>query len=535
MTDKRDMGNDAFWSVDDLTPPEGKKRNGLPKALRGSEEVCFSKADANSGTNVNINKKTNGKNEAAFTYATAVHPKRGGLLETRHQKGMLIEQIGISSWPTPYSFFEQFKRDALRFFDAEFGEEEFEPFFSFMPQFFQLNGKQLRYYLWWRHNLRNGKLLRPDYSYILLYIYEVLNLPEKIDPKDGARQLALIWAKCRKDYPRLDRYLSEWLADYCIIHNVALPTEILMPFYGEILHKTTLKEFYIDALDTKNAGGRMAYYRAILEMSSTYRFRESKAITPQNKKLFEEHIPGAVTALLASILDADMQGLQGQTKRISRDSYAGAVCTYAEKRMLDLVITPLDIRSDLTGIVTDAVRYSENCLRRGLKLRAGFQTTRLTDEMKTVLDGYFAVHFPSASVEKRVQERSYDEKYDAKRGFSEDEAKAIEEASRSIALRLGAVYEEEAEKEQKAEMTPKPSAQSDSAVPQKELSVLLSGGYSALCALANEMGVLPETLVERINAYTTELYGDILLEPASDGYAVIEDYIDELSSFKEDN
>ncbi len=533
MPDKRDMGSEAFWSVDDLTPPEGKKKNRLPKALCRSEDVRFSKTAPQS--NINTTPKQDTKSEAPFTYATAVHPKRGGLLEKREQKGMLIEQIGISSWPTPYSFFELFKRDALRFFDAEFGEEEFEPFFSFMPQFFQLNGKQLRYYLWWRHNLRNGKLLRPDYSYLLLYIYEVLNLPEKIDPKDGVRQLALIWAKCRSDYPRLDRYLSEWIADYCLIHNVSLPIGILMPFYGEILHKTTLKEFYIDALDTQNEGGKNAYYRAILEMSSSYRFRDSKAITPQNKKLFEQHIPGAVTTLLARILDADMPGMQGQTKRISRDSYAGAVCTYSEKRMLDLVITPLDIRSDLTGIVTDAVRYSENCLRRGLKLRAGFQTTRLTDDMKAVLDGYFAIHFPSASVEKRVQERSYDEKYDAKRGFSNEEAEAIEASSRSIALRLGAVYEEETEKEIQTKTAQTPAVQKEPAIPRKELSALLTGGYSALCKLATELGVLPETLVEKVNAYTTELYGDIFLTPTADGYAVIEDYIDELSSYKEED
>ncbi|MBE6638337.1 MAG: hypothetical protein E7616_02635 [Ruminococcaceae bacterium] len=519
--DKRDIGGDSFWSVDDLTPPMGKKKRMTEKAI-----VYDAKE-------MPVDKKVQNTEKPSFSYTTAVHPKRGGLLASFEKKGMLVEQVRISSWPTPYSFFEQFRINGIQFFNTCFGEAEFEPFFSFMPQYFQLNGKQLRYYLYWRDHFRKGILLRPDYSYVLLYIYEVLNLPDLLPPIEGARQLALLWACCRKDYPRLDRYLSEWLADYCLIHQVSLPTKHLMPFYGEILHKTSLKEFYIDALDTENEGGKKAYYRAILEMSSTYQFRQSKAITPQNRLLFEKHIPGAVTKLLGVLLSEEDVMPESEPKRISRDSYAGAVCSYSQKRMIDLVVHPLTLRGDLSALVTDAVRYSENCLRRGLKLRAGFQTARLTPAMKAVLDEYFAWHFPSASVEKRVEERNYDEKYDGKRGFSDDEALAIEHASRKVAQRLGAVYEEEAEGAQVPQQTAAEAVKSESALPsdtlpREELKAVLTGGYQALCDLAARRGVLPETLVEKINAYTTDLYGDILLEPSANGYSVIEDYIEEL-------
>ena len=504
MSDKRDIGTEAFWTVDDLTPPMGKKKN---KPHAKVPDKAVKKEDA-----------------PQFSYTKAVHPTRGGLIATTEKKGMLVQQIRVSSWPTPYSFFEQFRRDAVRFFNACFGEAEFEPFFSFMPQYFQLNGKQLRYYLWWRENIRRGTLLRTDYSYVLLYIYEILNLPDLIAPSEGAKMITLIWASCRRDYPRLDRYLCEWLADYCLIHDVALPTQYLLPFYGEILHKTTLKEFYIDALDTENEGGKRAYYRAIFEMSTNYRFRQSKAITPTNEALFEKHIPAAVTELIGHLMAGNATAIQSEVKRVSRDSYAGAVCTYHEKRMLDLTVHSLAVHCDLSGIVTDATRYSENCLRQALKMRAGYQTTRMTDEMKAVIDNYFAKYLPSAKVTKRVEERMYDEKYDGKKGFSDTEALAIEEASRAVANRLGAVYAEEAEKEipdQKA----KPASTN---VPAEELRAVLGGGYAALLALAAKRGVLPETLVERINAYTTDLYGDILLTASEDGYTVIEDYIEEL-------
>ena len=517
MSKERDIGSKDFWSVDDLTPPMGKttKQTALPKPTVKEEAP----------------KKEAAVKAPSFAYTTAVHPKRGGLLKTYEYPGMLLEKVRVSTWPTPYSFFELFKRDALRFWNAGFGEADYEGFFSFMPQYFQLNGKQLRYYLWWRENLRKGILLRPDYSYVLLYIYEILNLPEQIPPKDGVRQLALVWSNYRKEYPRLDRYMSEWMADYCMIHNLKLPTEYLLPFYGDILQKTSVPEFYIDALDTEDGKGKTAYYRAIMEMSSTYRFRDSKAITPQNKMYFEKHIPGAVTRLIGVLLEGQMPE-RGDVKRISRDSYAGAVCSYSEKRMLDLTVHPLAIRSDLSRIVTDAVKYSENCVKKGLKLRAGYQSTVLTPKMKAVLDAYFAKYFPSVTVEKRVEERKYDEKYDGKRGFSDIEALKIEEASRQVADRLGAVYAEETEEEVKKETVTMPK--SADTCPKEEIMAMLHGGYTALSALARQRGVLVETLVEKINAYATELYGDILLEATEDGYAIIEDYIEELPKWEDE-
>ena len=131
-----------------------------------------------------------------------------------------------------------------------------------------------------------------------------------------------------------------------------------------------------------------------------------------------------------------------------------------------------------------------------------------------------------------MEERKYDEKYDGKRGFSDIEALKIEEASRQVADRLGAVYAEEAEEEVKKETAA--AQKSADTCPKEEILAMLHGGYAALSALARQRGVLVETLVEKINAYATELYGDILLEATEDGYAIIEDYIEELPKWEEE-
>jgi len=71
--DKRDIGGDSFWSVDDLTPPMGKKKRMTEKAI-----VYDAKE-------MPVDKKVQNTEKPSFSYTTAVHPKRGGLLASRRQ------------------------------------------------------------------------------------------------------------------------------------------------------------------------------------------------------------------------------------------------------------------------------------------------------------------------------------------------------------------------------------------------------------------------------------------------------------------
>ena len=120
-------------------------------------------------------------------------------------------------------------------------------FFSYMPQYTQLNAAQLEYYLWWRTQFRRGVCLPAAYSYLLLYLYELINLDERHqNPLTGQENMYRLWLSYREKHPRLDVLIREWLCDYSLLYQ--LPPPRLDPAqYRLLLSGCRLKEFYVSA------------------------------------------------------------------------------------------------------------------------------------------------------------------------------------------------------------------------------------------------------------------------------------------------
>jgi hypothetical protein len=70
-----------------------------------------------------------------------------------------------------------------------------------------MNDKQQNFYLYVRDSIRNGDFMNAELSYILLYVFEIINLPHRIPPETGVRLLSDIWLNYRNRHPRLDVFL----------------------------------------------------------------------------------------------------------------------------------------------------------------------------------------------------------------------------------------------------------------------------------------------------------------------------------------
>jgi hypothetical protein len=114
-----------------------------------------------------------------------------------------------------------------------------------MPQYDQMTLSQLSYYLYWRGEIRKGVYIKTDINYLFLYAYEIINLPDRIPPRKGAIELTRLWAAYREDFRYLDKYLGEWLCDYCLIHKVEPDWVTLDVFSGEVASKVSMPEFYL--------------------------------------------------------------------------------------------------------------------------------------------------------------------------------------------------------------------------------------------------------------------------------------------------
>ena len=65
---------------------------------------------------------------------------------------------------------------------------------------------------------------------------------------------------------------------------------------------------------------------------STYNYKESKYRTPENKELYDRHIPAAMEQLLEYLRRQEEKQAALPTKTtVSRTTYDGAVCVYNEK------------------------------------------------------------------------------------------------------------------------------------------------------------------------------------------------------------
>lgn len=477
-------------------------------------------------------------------------PTAENVLEYKPEVG-LVKRVKIMRWPTTYSFYEQFRSDAIRCRTLSGKPCAHVPFFSYTPQYRQMSQSQLEYYFYWRGQCRRGIFGEADFAYVLLYVYEIINLystdsqsvGDDLDKSRGLDMLADLWLNYRGKHKALDKYLSEWLPDYCLIHRLPPPIEKLTPIMPVIMEATSFREFFMtdDALCPET----------LIALSSDYDWRKSKYVaegTDELKNEFAAHIEGALRRVTGSG-DERFSAVSMTPARASRDAFCGSLCAHSIKRRIDVEYISFTRSHDLRSTVTAIVKYSENKLRAHFGIKSRLKVDGLDDRTKAVIDAYFASVYPSdrryvsRTEEEKREERYYEEMYGALSvGIDEDEAKRLEDASWSVTERLTETDEDEPEisaPEPTAESAPieaDPVAVTDSASTDGALSALHLGVLRAISvgdvdlasALCRDAGRYPDEIVSEINEYAADLIGDVIIETDGVSYTAVEDYADEI-------
>ncbi len=106
--------------------------------------------------------------------------------ERQYAYSPLIRRVTVLPWPQSYNYYQRFVLDAQKYARIRGKEAPHVPFFSYIPQYAQLSADQMRWYLWFRERVRHGEYPDDvDFPYILLLIYEIINLPHKLPPEKG--------------------------------------------------------------------------------------------------------------------------------------------------------------------------------------------------------------------------------------------------------------------------------------------------------------------------------------------------------------
>jgi hypothetical protein len=455
----------------------------------------------------------------------------------------LIKEVAIIRWVDKYDFYGNFRKAAMLYYDYKTDKCDFAPYYSYMPQYSQLTSPQKQYYFYWRDMVRRGKFIKSDYSYLYLFVYEILNLPDKLHPTEGLRLLCELWKEYRDDLPKIDSSFAAWIQDYCLVHELNCPMEYISEFIFDVIRTSSFKEFYLSEIGNAGEAGT----DAIIAYLSDYDFRKCKYRTPENKEAYTKYMLSAMSIVIFALMNRENPVYDSsKVATVERDAFPRSLCTHAVKCRLKIKYTPLSQDIKLRSIITTAVRYTENKLRAQLGVKSRLAIKDLPEEYKCLIDGYFdSLICEKNEKVKKENIPEYEALYDApNEELSIIGADKIEQESWKTTARLvGDDVLEEDEilyssvvtlHDDAGETLNESSSSSigdngDDEGKDDESTLRLSKNEISLIADIIEgrncdFDLEKADMIERVNEVFVEKLGDIIIELDEDEYRVIEDY-----------
>lgn len=481
----------------------------IENRFKKSVLIEISGEEENKGISVPPRKETN-----------AVAERRG---VTEYSGTGAVCHVRISPWPTKFVFYSRFFETALRMWSVDGEKAEYTGFFSYMPRYEQMSAAQKKYYLYWRSLVKSGIYPYTDSSYIILLLYEIINLSDKISTEYGCELIARIWVAYRDTYPYLDKYAGEWLCDYILIHRVPVPYEIISPIFASAMSSLTYPEILMSGTGEDIPE---SYIRE--RIKSVY--SGSRYYTKENKDLYDAHITEAVMRAFGVMAE---KGLYSNIKpiRASRDSYSGAVVCNDSKYEIEISYKSLLKSREFASFITNSVKFAENQLRAAIGIKSRYAKLDLPGEISDVIVAYFDEVYPNrfAKSAKKDDSEEYMKYYEPEKSEADiGKAFSIEEDAWKTAEELGAceLPEEKPDISEKtviANETPGPHNEYEAFVrllDDKLTGILCAAFGDGFLNKCREENILPSEAERIINEAAYDSIGDIALE---NGH-IIEDY-----------
>lgn len=538
MSDNKDKLDD-FWNIDSLVP---KRRSPAVFDDKHTEatEIEIPTPDSSVAKESRSEKIPESSVIKRYIHPhTAESEKRKTPDVEYSPENSLIHTVRLYSWSTAYPYYEQFRKAAIFYYNKTVQKASHEPYFSYMPQYSQLNDKQLCFYLWFRSEVRTGRYPSVDYSYILLLIYETINLSDKVPAERSVELLSALWLNYRNEYPRLDVQLSEWIFDMCMIERVSPPRAILGEVGNALPPTAGLREFYADAV-----GDSDAFSSLLIRHCSNYNYKKSKFATGENLPIYKKHMRGVLSYIVSKSNDPshpfELAGLKLQDSRSQRDSYTGALCTPRVKKRIEIEFCSFSHSHELRFIVTDILKYAENRIRAYIGVKSRLSVNALPAEIKNLADEYFSSELPVQTLHPSIKDEipEYEKLYEpVSQGMSFESASEIEALSWETTGKLVEAFSEEDDitentivEEPQIEIAQGTEDDFFTSLGDVEIEFIkaaLRENYAEQGRIAASAGSLADVIADKINTLSADTRGDILLEDVGAGYAVLEDYIDE--------
>lgn len=551
-----DEDKDAFWDLSELVPKRRKPVSSFSKRI-DLAEISVSREDSKEELREDGEKSR--ERELSFKPIEKKESAQCVCLSYAPNDNKFIRKIVIFEEKEGYNFYGSFKKDAEKYYTSTGEKSEFVPYFSNVPQYSQLTDEQKNYYFFWRERVREGEYIKCDYSYFWLYVYEVVNLSSQITPADGIKLLCSVWRAYRKQLPNIDKNMTAWVCDYCLIHALPCPTEEISSFICEIIEFMPLKEFYLAS--TSSFDEIDVDY--IMGVASDYNFHMSKILNSgKNSEFFLSHMNASLKEPFKLLFKNGEVSLSTDEIRSMRYSaFNRSLCGYFTRKSIYVEYYSLSHSEKIRNTVTQTVKYAENRLRGLLSVKSRLSVPTLQEEYRAAIDAYYDALTRKRDREKEISSRpSYERLYDAQENsLSFSSAEKIEESSWELARRLAPESEAyEVFSSQKQELPKDENAlackqefteiKNEADVENSKealyglssfhvefIEALLEKSFARAKEVASAARSTPESLSEKINECFSDFFGDVIIEIGENGCVIISDYETEVAEWLKEN
>ena len=197
--------------------------------------------------------------------------------DKKRKRFLEMRRLAQMSQPAGYRNGSRDRLQTVLFYKQAKFMEDFEdnyegsaPFSMYFPNYQMMSYEQLRTYFTWRSKVRKGVIRRTSFSYVFLYIYELINHIGIQNCEDGLDKLTLLWKEYRGYEKKLDGYMNEWIRDYYITNDFSEP-------FPEFLQKTGILQ---DLSKPPKAESIFDFYFPY----SDYKIEKSIFFTPETAK-----------------------------------------------------------------------------------------------------------------------------------------------------------------------------------------------------------------------------------------------------------
>ncbi|WP_312150176.1 TerB N-terminal domain-containing protein [Paenibacillus odorifer] len=421
----------------------------------------------------------------------------------------------------------------------------FVPFKSYWPTYGHMTGTQSRWYFYWRNEVRQGRYLKTDLSYIFLHVYELINGVGWTDPNDGYRQLNLIWEAYRESYKRLDQYLGGWIADFSFVHHLDVPLSIIVArsrgLAGDLAELELMR-----GLTT--APEQLTF--AVLTAMSDYDISKSKFYIGEGNEALEQYIPQVVALINAYVTrkhGSNLVEMFPPGPAVMRERYLFRSAVYDISLYGYSVLIPvvrISKSPPLRSLITRLFRLTENKLRELMGYRGRLKGINVDADMDDLITRFLKREYlketqedkgPTVVIDPEKLERLQSDSEIVRTMLTVENMDEQDYEASELKATIGEIDPIQDSKEELLPVEVIEEAQAVSIGSEAEqfanalsplqrealLALLDENGSQALLKLAAANGTMSELLIDEINEIAMDILGDLIIE----GEDIVEEYI----------